>query len=198
MSHYFIEDSSLSGDERNFSLSFCGAEFEFVSNAGMFSNGEADPNSLLLLRSISPENGVKMLDLGCGWGLIGTVAAKLYGVSPTFADINGIALSMSEKNARNNGVSGTFIKSDGFAEINNKFDLITLNPPIHAGKKTVLRLFSESALHLTENGQFVIVINEKHGAKTYKKRLEELFYNVDEEKYKNTFIFKCYGAKNAY
>jgi 16S rRNA (guanine1207-N2)-methyltransferase len=190
MSHYFIEDNLLSNDERNFSLSFSGCEFNFTSNSGQFSNGEADPNSLLLLQNITPEKGSKMLDLGCGWGLIGTVAARVFGVSVTFSDINGIALSYAQKNALKNGVSGIFIKSDGFEKIDNFFDLITLNPPIHAGKETVLKLFSESALHLTKNGKFVIVINEKHGAKTYEKHLREIYKNVTTTKFKQTYIIK--------
>jgi 16S rRNA (guanine1207-N2)-methyltransferase len=190
MSHYFIEDNLLASDERNFTLSFCGEEFNFTSNSGQFSSGEADPNSLLLLQNINPEKDIKMLDLGCGWGLIGTVAARVFGVSVTFSDINGIALTYAENNALKNGVSGTFIKSDGFEEILDCFDLITLNPPIHAGKETVLRLFSESALHLTKNGQFVIVINQKHGAKTYEKYLRKIFKTVNSKKYKQTYIIQ--------
>jgi 16S rRNA (guanine1207-N2)-methyltransferase len=190
MSHYFIEDNSLTPDEKTFSFFFSGKSFEFKSNSGLFSNGEPDPNSVLLLRNITPEKGAKMLDLGCGWGLIGIAAAKVYGVSVTFADINKNALEYAKINAAKNGVSGTFIKSDGFAEINDYFDLITLNPPIHAGRETVLRLFSESALHLGKNGQFVIVINEKHGAKSYEKSLREIYKNVTTNKHKQTYIIK--------
>jgi 16S rRNA (guanine1207-N2)-methyltransferase len=197
MSHYFIEDNSLPQTDKTITLSFGGETLVFTSNAGQFSYGEADPNSLLLLRSLEINRGAKMLDLGCGWGLIGIVAAKVFGADITFCDINGLALSNAEKNAEQNGVSGDFIKSDGFENISGFFDIITLNPPIHAGKETVLRLFSESAEHLKKDGVFITVINEKHGAKSYKKRLEELFANIITEKHKQTFILKCYGAENA-
>jgi 16S rRNA (guanine1207-N2)-methyltransferase len=190
MSHYFIEDNSLPLDEKTFSFFYNGNSFDFTSNAGLFSNGEPDPNSVLLLKNIAPEKGTKMLDLGCGWGLIGIAAARVYGVKVTFCDINKNALAYAEKNAEKNGVSGTFIKSDGFLKINDSFDLITLNPPIHAGKETVLRLFSESAAHLNKDGQFVIVINEKHGAKSYEKALREIYKNVTTIKYKQTYIIK--------
>jgi 16S rRNA (guanine1207-N2)-methyltransferase len=190
MSHYFIEDNSLTPIEKTFSFFWGGNAFEFTSNAGLFSNGEPDPNSVLMLRSIAPERNTKMLDLGCGWGLIGIAAAKVYGVSVTFSDINKNALEYAKINAKKNGVSGEFIHSDGFAEIKNNFDLITLNPPIHAGRETVLRLFSESVLHLNKNGTFVIVINEKHGAKSYEKSLREIYKNVTTDKFKQTYIIK--------
>jgi 16S rRNA (guanine1207-N2)-methyltransferase len=190
MSHYFIEDNSLAPDEKTFSFFWGGNAFTFKSNSGLFSNGEPDPNSVLLLRNIAPVKNTKMLDLGCGWGLIGIAAAKGYGVSVTFSDINSNALRYAKINARENGVSGIFMRSDGLVEINDNFDLITLNPPIHAGKETVLRLFSESALHLRQNGQFVIVINEKHGAKSYEKALREIYKNVTTSKFKQTYIIK--------
>ncbi|MDR0992826.1 MAG: methyltransferase [Ruminococcus sp.] len=197
MPQYFIEDRSLDGNEKTFTLSIGGETLVFTSNAGQFSYGEADPNSLLLIKSLDIKKGDKLLDLGCGWGLIGIAAAKLFCADVTFCDINGIALEYAQKNADSNGVSGVFIKSDGFDKIDGKFDIITLNPPIHAGKETVLRLFSGSAGHIKKGGLFITVINEKHGANSYKKRLEELFSDVFTEKHKKTFIFKCYGAKNA-
>jgi 16S rRNA (guanine1207-N2)-methyltransferase len=199
MSHYFIEDDSLEKKPISFKVSLFGKSFDFESGAGQFSYGEADPNSLLILRSLDIKNGedIKMLDLGCGWGLIGIAAARVFGVNIVFSDINGNALSFAEKNARENGVSGIFIKSDGFLSIDEEFDLITLNPPIHAGRETVLRLFSESAAHLTPDGVFITVINEKHGAKSCEKSLREIFRTVDPEKHKKTYIYKCYGAKNA-
>jgi 16S rRNA (guanine1207-N2)-methyltransferase len=197
MPQYFIEDYSLPQNEKSFTLSAFGEMFDFISNGGLFSNGEADPNSLLLIKSLDIKSGAKLLDLGCGWGLIGILAAKVFGVSVTFVDINGIAISYAEKNAARNGVSGDFIKSDGFININGEFDIITLNPPIHAGKETITRLFRESAEHLKNDGLFITVINEKHGAKSYKKRLEEFFSETVTEKHKQTFIFKCYGARNA-
>jgi 16S rRNA (guanine1207-N2)-methyltransferase len=198
MPQYFIEDYGLPDNEKTFALSMGGESFVFASNGGQFSYGEADPNSLLLIKSLDIKSGAKMLDLGCGWGLIGTAAAKIFGAEVTFSDINGIALSYAEKNAAKNGVSGVFIKSDGFDCIGGKFDIITLNPPIHAGKETILRLFSESAVHLLKGGYFITVINEKHGAKSYKRQLEELFKDVLAEKHAKTYIFKCYGAENAH
>ena len=70
-----------------------------------------------------------VLDLCCGSGCIGIVLAALGGARVTAADISADALSMTERNARRNGVSLKTVQSDLFDSVEGTFDLIVSNPP---------------------------------------------------------------------
>jgi len=174
MSHYFIEDPNLSDDFRTFAYYFGGHDFHFTTNSGVFSPGHVDPLSDLLIRTVPPLSG-SLLDLGCGWGAIGIALAKPYGLMLTLADINPRALALAKKNCHENNVAAEIVQSDCFDNIAGMFDTIMLNPPIHAGKTIVWRMFEQSIDHLNENGCFYVVILEKHGAKSAIKKLCEVF-----------------------
>ncbi|MDR0943182.1 MAG: methyltransferase [Ruminococcus sp.] len=194
--HYFTDNPDPQNDEKSFTLRIGGEELKFFSNSGMFSHGEPDPNSLMLIReltrSVKSHKGLKLLDLGCGYGLIGITLGKLFNTDVTMSDVNGNALSYAEKNADINKINAHILKSDGFEEINETFDIITLNPPIHAGKEVCYKLYEETALRLETNGSFYIVIMDKHGKNSHIKKLRDLFPTVDVIKRQNGInIIKC-------
>ena len=81
--------------------------------------------ALLLLS----EDRREVLDLCCGSGCIGIALAALGGAHVTAADISADALSMTERNARRNGVSLKTVQSDLFDSVEGTFDLIVSNPP---------------------------------------------------------------------
>jgi len=178
MNHYFIENSSLLTNERELELEIFDIKFRFLTNNGLFSCDKIDEASITLLKNILPLKGT-LLDLGCGYGTLGIVLAKKYGLDLTMADINGIALDYATKNAKLNQVSVMPIHSDGFTNINGIFDNIVLNPPIHAGKETMYRMYEESVLHLASDGSLYIVIQKKHGAESTIKKFEDIFAQVD-------------------
>ena len=70
-----------------------------------------------------------VLDLCCGSGCIGIALAVIGSASVTAADISADALSMTERNARRNGVSVKTVQSDLFEHVEGAFDLIVSNPP---------------------------------------------------------------------
>lgn len=75
------------------------------------------------------KDGCDVLDLCCGSGCIGIALAVCGGANVTAADISADALSMTERNARRNGVSVKTIQSDLFDSVEGTFDLIVSNPP---------------------------------------------------------------------
>jgi 16S rRNA (guanine1207-N2)-methyltransferase len=184
--HYFTDNALPDpATERSFNLHFRSSSLTFTSNEGLFSYGEADPNSLILMRTVSLpliSRQPRLLDLGCGWGLIGVTLAKAYGYDLTMSDVNGSALFYAEKNAAANKVPARIIKSNGFEAFdeNDLFDIITLNPPIHAGKDVCYQLYADAAKHLSPSGAFFAVFMDKHGGASHKKKLLEIFPDVRE------------------
>lgn len=172
--HYFIEDDTLSPQIETFSYYFGAEKFTFTSNSGMFSPGHVDGASDLFLHTLPRLSG-SFLDLGCGYGVIGIVVGRLYPVQVTLADINGRALDCARINCASNHIQAEIVKSDCFDAISRQFDVIALNPPIHAGKAVVYRMYQQAKEHLNPGGKFFVVIQKKHGAESTIERLTEIF-----------------------
>ena len=191
MSHYFVDDPNLEDDFRDFPYFYRELAFQFTSNSGVFSPGHVDVGTDLLIKSLPPLQG-SLLDLACGYGPIGIVLGKAYDLSVTMADVNPRALCCAEINCKSNEVKATILSSDCFENIPDKFDAITLNPPIHAGKDVVYRMFEETPTHLNPGGAFYTVLLEKHGAKSARRKLEELFGNCEALYHKKgAYVFCC-------
>ena len=190
-SHYFTDDPNLEDDWRTFTYYYKEHALRLQSNSGVFSHGHVDPATDLLLKHIPALQG-SLLDLGCGCGVIGVALGKAYDLRVTMADVNPRALACAEINCRENGVRAEFVRSDCFDAITGKFDAITLNPPIHAGKEIVYRMFEEAAKHLEPGGGFYVVMLDKHGAQGAAARLGGIFGACENlYKKKGTRVFFC-------
>jgi len=176
MNHYFKSNEDLKHRESETVYVFGPLKFSFITDAGVFSKSGVDFASDILLRRL-PELSGRVLDLGCGFGCIGIVLAKLYGekIDVTMSDINARAVELTGKNAKKNGVNAEIVQSDGFERIPENFDGIILNPPIHAGKPAVYKLYEKARGHLNPGGSFFVVIQKKHGALSHKQELEKIF-----------------------
>src|SRR5690606_8444884 len=75
--HYYTERPSAAHEETSFDATLRGMAFRFVTDAGVFSRERVDFGSLLLIEAMQIGQGDTVLDLGCGYGPIGTVAARL-------------------------------------------------------------------------------------------------------------------------
>ena len=193
---YFNENPSVLANERLLRLSIFGMEFSFLTNNGLFSCDRIDAASVLLLEHVPPLTGC-LLDLGCGYGTLGIVLTKTNPVSLTMSDINSIALGYAAKNAKLNQIEAECIHSDGFASLPFSYDNIVLNPPIHAGKEVMYRLYTQSAAHLTPGGALYIVIQKKHGAESTLKALGEIFCECRILfKKKGHYVLQCISMKN--
>ena len=179
MEHYFTNNENLESHPVELTC-WCGSrKLIFNSDSGVFSSREIDDASLALVRHIGPLSG-KVLDLGCGYGFIGIyLAAKYDGIFLTQSDVNRRALSLCRSNCSSNGICSEIVESDGFDHLPESFDHILLNPPIHAGKDIVYRLYDEAYAHLEPGGCFYIVIRKKHGAESSRRHLEDLGFSCE-------------------
>ena len=157
-----------------------GMRLRFRTDAGVFSKGELDPGTRLLLDALPMLSG-NVLDLGCGWGAIGVSIAKaMPETHVTMADVNLRALELAAVNARDNGVSCETIESDGFLGLSERmFDAVITNPPIRAGKQVVYKMFADAREHLCPGGALFIVIRKQQGAESCIRYLQSIGYEVE-------------------
>ena len=165
MSHYFENDKNLVSEIKSFSISINGNNFTFNTDNGVFSKGELDFGTFLLIKNVLKLNvSGNILDLGCGYGAIGIILSKLTNCSITMSDINKRALHLAKMNAKKNGVLANIIESDGYEKITDNFDYVISNPPIRVGKKKLYELLLETKKHLNNDGELIIVVRKEQGA----------------------------------
>lgn len=178
MSHYFENDKNLVSDIKPFNISVNGNSFTFNTDNGVFSKGELDFGTNLLIKNVLKLNITgDILDLGCGYGAIGIILGKINNCNVTMSDINKRALHLTKMNAKKNGISVNVVESDGYENIDDSFDYIISNPPIRVGKKKLYELLIESKKHLKENGELIIVVRKEQGALSLMKDMAN-YYNV--------------------
>ncbi len=138
-----------------------GPSMTFVSRPGTFSYGRFDNGSRAMLEVTEVHEGDNILDLGCGNGAVGCLAAGQAGPTGrvTFIDSSLRAVALAELNAKANGTPNPkFIAStrlEGLAP--NSFDVILANPPYYA-KSEITRLFVEGTRDLLKpGGRYYIV-----------------------------------------
>ena len=79
MSHYFENDNNLISEIRTFDININNVNFSFNTDNGVFSKGELDYGTYLLLKNVVKRDlHGKILDLGCGYGPIGIIIKKLF------------------------------------------------------------------------------------------------------------------------
>ena len=179
MSHYFENDNNLVSDIKPFNVNINGNSFTFNTDNGVFSKGELDYGTGLLIRNVLKlDISGDILDLGCGYGPIGIIIAKLTNSNVYMSDVNKRAIHLTKMNAKKNNVSITTIESDGYLNIDNKFDYVISNPPIRVGKKILYKLLIDTKEHLKENGKLIIVIRKEQGALSLIKDMKE-YYNIE-------------------
>lgn len=181
MSHYFINDKNLKNEYRSFDYDYKGKKIKFTSNTGVFSKDRLDFGTHVMLQTL-PElsNKKTLLDVGCGVGCIGITLAKVYSnLKVTMIDVNERCIDLTKKNLEDNRVDAEVILSDLYENVDKIFEVIVSNPPIRAGKKVVLGVVEEGYKHLNDNGEIYIVIQKKQGADSVKKRMEEVYGNVE-------------------
>ena len=187
MNHYFSEKPEIKSEKRIIKYTIQNKKFEFITDNGVFSKSKVDFGTDLMLNEFLKKNRglevgkIKILDIGCGYGVVSVVLKSFYPeISITLSDVNERALELSEENLKKYGINDYhIIKSDAFEKITEKFDVILSNPPIRAGKDIIFKIYSEAYEHLNENGEFYCVIQTKHGAKSTQKKLMEIFGNCD-------------------
>lgn len=195
MAHYFTDNRNLKEDRKEHSFRFSGRLYTFTTDHGVFSMQGVDYGTRVLLEALAEEQVTdSLLDLGCGYGVIGIICKNLFpDCDVTMVDVNPRAVELAQLNSQANSADCHVFVSDGFSNVSNTYQWIVTNPPIRAGKKVIYAMFDDAYTHLHETGVFLAVIRKQQGAESALKKLKEVFGNCEViAKDKGYWILKSY------
>lgn len=155
-----------------------GTHLLFETNQNVFSPASIDAGTLAMLSKADFSQTDKILDLGCGYGVIGILAAKLIGEDRVIlCDASEEAVQLAKENALENGVCSLSIRcSDAYESIPEKeFTQILSNPPYHTDF-SVAKKFIETGFHKLVLGGKMIMVTKR--LDWYKNKLNSVFGGV--------------------
>ena len=179
--HYYTRDPRSESRPAECAFTWRGEDLVFRTDAGVFSRGELDEGTRILLDALPETMEGDVLDLGCGWGAIGISLKKRYpALRVVMADVNLRALELSRENAARNVAEVECAESDGMAALTGRtFDAVVTNPPIRAGKAVIYRMFAEAAEALRVGGSLYLVIRKQQGAESALRYLQTLYRKTE-------------------
>ncbi|EFL80586.1 16S rRNA (guanine(1207)-N(2))-methyltransferase RsmC [Actinobacillus pleuropneumoniae] len=164
--YHFELQSVPDFDGKKFWKSYRLQDLNIFALPAVFSSAELDGGTQLLLSTFNKADRLKgkVLDLGCGAGVIGaSLKQQFEKIKLTMSDIHAMALESSRRTLAENALDGTVVASDVFSNIEERFDLIVSNPPFHDGIDTAYRavedLIAQAKQRLNRGGELRIVAN---------------------------------------
>lgn len=193
MSHYFENDQNLPSNLKKTITNIFNQKFIFYTDNGVFAKHGLDFGSKLLLESLPLEDlESPILDVGCGYGVLGIIVNKKTNLTVDMVDVNKRALHLSKRNVKENKCENIEIfESNCYEQITKKYKTIITNPPIRAGKKIVYEILINARNHLTDDGILYFVIRKEQGAKSVISDLKKYYDVTIVNKSKGFFIIKA-------
>ena len=173
--HYFTADPTVAFHREPVAASVWGHQLSLTSGSGVFARGRLDVGTAVLLRETEPPAPGRILDLGCGWGVIGlAIATAVPGAVVTGVDVNERAVLLANENAVSLGLAGSFRASTPDAVVGDAtYDEIWSNPPIRVGKDALHDLLLTWLPRLAPGGRAVLVVGKNLGADSLQRWLGE-------------------------
>lgn len=180
MSHYFTTDNTPH-EFSEIKFSFNDHVYRFKTDRGVFSKNQIDYGTEVLIRTVFSEfkGSGDLIDMGAGYGPIGTVLGKELGLRPIMVEVNEDAIQLSIENTRREKVDADVLDRESYENMPFNVSLYVTNPPFRAGKDTVLDMLNDGFKRLDLKGEFYMVVQKKQGMASYKKHLKSLFGNVE-------------------
>lgn len=152
-----------------------GQVLEGISWPGLFAHGHLDPATQALLEVLPTFDG-KVLDFGCGAGVIGQFIHQRDGLPVDLSDVDALAVDT----ARRNVPEANVLLCEGLPQDTGRYRAIVSNPPLHRGKDTepgpLRKLIDEAPRRLGRSGELWITTQ---GAIPLRERLQERFPRVE-------------------
>ena len=193
MAHYFTNEENLKSEIEKVIAEINGIPFYFYTDNGVFSKGELDFGTELLLKNFKYDNpnNKTLLDIGCGCGPIGIYASHL-GFTVDMSDVNKRAIHLSKMSLKEQSLNANVFESDAYKNITNKYDYIVSNPPIRVGKEKLYEIVMNAKEHLKDGGSLWIVVRKQQGAESMLRDMKNAYKTVEViAKKKGFFIIKA-------
>lgn len=155
-----------------------GKLLEFQTEQTLFSPKKVDKGTLAMLSQTDFLEGDKVLDIGCGYGVVGILAAGVVGdQSVVMSDRSAKAVRMAKQNAVRNDYPGIkVVQSDAYDHIEDTdFSLILSNPPYHTDFSVAKRFIQGGYRHLVSGGRMIMVVKR---LLWYRNKLTSVFGGV--------------------
>jgi len=155
----------------------------------LFSPKAPDQGTLRMLDHVDFTPDDRVLDLGCGYGLVGIYSASILPPDKVYmTDLDPVAAAVSSENLTVNGISGvTILQGNAYESVDrNDFSLILSNPPYHTDFSVAKTFIEKGFNRLSIGGRMYMVTKRKEW---YKNKFISVFGGVriwDEDGY---FIF---------
>ena len=179
---------------KTYPINIEGTELNICSLPGVFSYGELDKGSELLLQNLPKKLSGSVLDFGCGAGVIACYIQKKYPhLKIDLIDVNSYALESAKLSLAKNKLTGHVFPSNVFSDVQKKYTMLISNPPFHSGKETnyiaAETFIANSSAHLINEGVLSIVANK---FLKYEPLLNKTYGNINKVAENNKFkILEC-------
>ena len=164
----------------------------------LFSPRGLDTGTRAMLSTLQLEPNDKVLDLGCGCGVVGIWAARRIGPERvTLSDCDPLAVRIARENALRNGVAGLrVVESDGFAQLDDTgYTLILSNPPYHTDFHVAKQFIEKGFNRLVLGGRMVMVTKRLDW---YRNKLTSVFGGVRVQELEGYYLFCAEKRRTQY
>ena len=164
---------------------------ELETRPGLFSPEHVDRGTLAMLSVAALEPGMRGMDLGCGCGVVGILAAKRCGEDNVLlTDVDPLAVETARQNAALNGLPGLrVVLSDGFDAVDETgFDLILSNPPYQSDFAVAKRFIEKGFNRLKIGGRMMMVTKRLDW---YRNKLTAIFGGVNTRRIDGYWVFEA-------
>jgi 16S rRNA (guanine1207-N2)-methyltransferase len=174
-----------------FDADIFGIPLSFETRASLFSPGGPDKGTLAMLSHVELAPTDKVLDLGCGYGLVGCWAATIVGPQRVWmVDNDPEAIACATESVALNDVGGVNVAlSDGFTAFHETgFSQILCHPPYHADFSVAKGFIEKGFNRLVVGGSLWMVTRREDW---YRNRLTAIFGGVQVWREDGYFVFRA-------
>ncbi len=178
--HYFAEDPRSPEHRREIAVDIWGRTWPLTTANGVFAGDGLDRGTAVLLReSPIPVGQPRILDLGCGYGVIAlAIAQHCPGAVIDAVDVNGRSLALCRDNAAALGVADRVrVLRPEAVDAGERYDQIWSNPPIRIGKPALHELLLTWLSRLAPDGIARLVVSKNLGGDSLQRWLVEQGYD---------------------
>lgn len=164
----------------------------------LFSPRRLDEGTKAMLQCVNVSADDKVLDLGCGCGVVGIYLARLIGADKVFlVDNDPEAVITSKRNALQNGVADLSVTlSDGFQQLTETgFTQILSNPPYHADFSVARQFILKGFNRLQVGGQMHFVTKRESW---YRNKLKSVFGGSKCERVNGYYVMSATKRQDTY